>query len=282
MQFSRPNYVDALNAGDVIDKFDIYGGHQYGGVGTAHQKLVEKGKEIWQTEYLINWNGSSSAGRDFKWSIDAFDFAKAINLCMLSNINAWIHYAAKRYYGMLGDGANGTQNGVVTKRGYVLGHYSKYVTGATRIEDVRNDAANNLGGSSYLSVTGDSIIVVVINPSSSYYSLTVDLPFYTTTGTQVTTTETEDMTETAINMDEETRSPKVPIDALSVATLVFTKSSGQSSIVQIKDRPAVLSEEYYTLMGQRVFPGNNRLKGIYVVKSLMSDGSVSSRKIFIE
>ena len=229
MRLSGEEYVNALIADEVIDKFDIYAGHQYGGVGTAHQKLAGKGKEIWQSEYLINWVPNSptpaNPARDFRWSTDAFDFAKAINLCMLSDVNAWVHYSAKRYYGMLGDGERGTTRSEITKRGYVLAHYSKYVTGATRVENIWNDDSNTLEGSSYLSVTGDSVMAVVINPSVNSYSLIVDLPFYSATGTQITTTETEDMTETVINMEGETCRPKVAIDALSVATLVFTKSS---------------------------------------------------------
>jgi len=44
----------------------------------------------------------------------------------------------------------------------------------------------------------------------------------------------------------------------------------------------VLSEEYYSIMGQRVYPKNGSLKGIYIVKNLMSDGTVKSEKIIIK
>ena len=182
---------------------------------------------------------------------------------------------------MLGDDNYGTQNGVITKRGYVLAHYSKFVTGATRIEDTWD--TNALGGSSYLSVTGDSVVVVVINSSKDDYSLTVDLPFYPASGTCITTTEAANMNlkETAVNMGCETCYPEVTINALSVTTLVFTKNGeGHESVGQLKDTPVVLSKEYYTLMGQKVSSDKNNLKGIYIVKSFMSNGSVTSRKIF--
>lgn len=223
---STESYVNALIADDVVDKFDIYAGHQYGGTGNAHKKFVEKGKEIWQSEYLINWNANASvAARNFDWSIDAFDFAGAINICMLSDVNAWVHYASKRYYGMLGDGEYGTRNRVITKRGYILSHYAKYVTGTTRITDAWSDDSGILDGSSYLSVTGDSIIVVVINPSDNDYLLTVDLPFYSTTGKKITTTEIINLFETDILLNEESCRPRVTIDASSVTTLVFTKNN---------------------------------------------------------
>ena len=280
------SYLNAMTANDVIDQYDIYAVHQYGwnGSATSLAPIVNTGKEIWMTEYLLNWapNGTALANvATFNWTSQGFDFAKAINDGLLAGESAWIHYAAKRYYGLIGDGYGGTTTGAITKRGYVLAQYAKYVTGATRIDNVWTDGSNMLGGSSYLSVTGDSIMVVVINPSSNSYTLTVNLPFYATTGTSITTTETTNMAEAAINIDGGTSSPQVAIGAYSVTTLIFTKSN-TSSTVQIKDTPAVLSEEYYTLMGQRVFPEKSNLRGIYIVKSHLSDGSVSSRKIYIK
>ena len=60
---------------------------------------------------------------------DFFNFFRAINTCMVGDFNAWIHYAAKRYYGMLGDGQRGAGNsGTVTKRGYIMAHFAKFVT----------------------------------------------------------------------------------------------------------------------------------------------------------
>ena len=95
------NYANALNKTDVIDCFDIYGGHQYGGIQTAYKNLAKKGKEIWMTEYLINWNEAEGNTRNFDFSKDFFNFFRAINTCMLGDFNAWIHYAAKRYYAMM-------------------------------------------------------------------------------------------------------------------------------------------------------------------------------------
>ena len=118
------SYVNALNKSEVLDGFDIYGGHQYGGIQSAYKNLAKKGKEIWMTEYLINWNEAENNTRNFDFSKDFFNFFTAINTCMLGDFNAWIHYAAKRYYGMLGDGQRGTSNGVVTKRGYIMAHFA--------------------------------------------------------------------------------------------------------------------------------------------------------------
>ena len=121
------SYVNALNNTNVLPHFDIYGGHQYGGIQSAYKNLAAKGKEIWMTEYLINWNEVEGNTRNYDFSKDFFNFFRAINTCMLGDFNAWIHYAAKRFYGMLGDGQMGTTNGTVTKRGYIMAHSPRSV-----------------------------------------------------------------------------------------------------------------------------------------------------------
>ncbi len=210
---------------DAFNNLGIYAGHQYGAIQSAHKQLQAKGMEVWQTEYLINWNANKPSDRDFNWSIDAFDFASAINNALLNDINAWVHYASKRYYGMMGDGLNGTQNGAITKRGYILSHYAQYTTGTTRIQGSWKGGASVLEGSAFLSLTGDSVIIKVINPSDEPFNLTIDLPFFTDWGKSIVTTESNDMVETEINIADNTFRPKLNIEASSFTTLIFKKSS---------------------------------------------------------
>ena len=175
------------------------------------------------TEYLINWN-TGGVTRDFDWGIDAFSFAKSVNDAMLGNVNAWIHYAAKRYYGLMGDGTNGTPASVITKRGYILSQYAKYTTGTTRIESKWDDASAQLKGSSYINDAGDKIILTIINPSQSTYNLTVDLPFYTNYAAKIITTQSIDIANSTLSFNQETFRPVVSINASSFITLIFNKS----------------------------------------------------------
>ena len=39
------SYANALNKTDVLECFDIYGGHQYGGIQSAYKNMAKKGKE---------------------------------------------------------------------------------------------------------------------------------------------------------------------------------------------------------------------------------------------
>ena len=214
-------YVNALNNSNVLDCFDIYGGHQYGGIQSAYKNLAMKGKEIWMTEYLINWNENQSTSRNYDFSKDFFNFFTAINTCMLGDFNAWIHYAAKRYYAMMGDGQNGTTNGAITKRGYIMAHFAKFVTGMTRIDAT---FGGNLEGSAYLSQSGDTIVAVMANASDKTVDLTFDLPFYTQKGELRTTGKSQSFKKTALAPESETCRPAVSVDAKSVVTVMYVKS----------------------------------------------------------
>ena len=217
------SYANALNKTDVLPCFDIYGGHQYGGIQSAYKNLAKKGKEIWMTEYLINWNEVENNTRNYDFSKDFFNFFTAINTCMLGDFNAWIHYAAKRYYGFLGDGQRGAgSTGSITKRGYIMAHFAKYVTGMTRVDAVFN--GSGLQGSAYLSQTGDTVVAVMANTSATAVDLTVDLPFYTQQGQIATTGKSKSLKKTELTFEAETCRPVVSVEPLSVVTVMFVKS----------------------------------------------------------
>ncbi|MBR3453794.1 MAG: hypothetical protein IKH26_00570 [Bacteroidaceae bacterium] len=219
------NYANALNnSSAALSNFEIYGGHQYAGVGSAFKNLANKGKELWMTEYLINWTeGDAGQNRNFNWSSDAFNFASAINTCMLNNVNAWVHYTAKRFYALMGDGQRGTTSGQITKRGYIMGNFSKYITGSTRLGS--SFSSSVLSGSTYLSQTGDTIFAVIINSSGNSHQLTVSLPFYTNGGKQVVTSSSKNLQEQSLSFSNATAQPSVTIESSSVTTLVFVSNT---------------------------------------------------------
>lgn len=219
------NYSTAFSDDAVLANLTYFAGHQYGNIQTGLNQVRAKGKEVWMTEFLINWNSNATTPRNFDWSKDALDFAGKVNLAMLNNVSAWVHYATKRYYGMMGDGTNGTVEGEITKRGYILSHFAKYATGKTRVGNTWADGTGKLSGSTYISDAGDNVVVMVINTGSEAYNLAVDLPFYTTSGKMIKTTELVSMSSTDMNFSTETFRPNVTISPSSFTTLVFAKSS---------------------------------------------------------
>lgn len=58
------SYANAFLDADVMKNFEIYGVHQYGGLQSKYKQFQDYNKEIWMTEFLINWN-SGGVTRDF-------------------------------------------------------------------------------------------------------------------------------------------------------------------------------------------------------------------------
>ena len=221
---------------------------------------MEKGKEVWMTEFLIN-ERQEKQGINIDWKTDAFLFARNINDAMLANMSAWVHYSLKRYYGCIGDGQYGTVNGQVTKRGYILSHYAKYVSGTTRVKHSLNESSGNMTSSAYLSVTGDSLVVMVINPTSNAYSMTFNLPFHTLNGLSVSTTETANMKKDSFEFAEETYQPELSVSASSVNTYIFVKSSERDIDDEEQQATVVYSDKFENNGGKACIP--NGWKVVY-------------------
>lgn len=220
-------FSNAFLDSETMKNFEVYGVHQYGRIQSKYKQFQNYNKEIWMTEYLINWNSENTV-RDFDWNIDAFTFANSVNDALLGNVNAWVHYSAKRYYGLMGDGTNGTYAGEITKRGYILSHYAKFTTGTTRIESTWSGGTGTLKGSSYINAKKDRIILTVINSSQNSSNLTVDLPFYTIKGTKVLTSQSVNMQTSSLSFSETFR-PTVSIESSSFTTFVFEKSKERTA-----------------------------------------------------
>lgn len=220
------SYIDPiLNDSDACRELDIVAGHFYGWNGASYPLAAEKGKEVWMTEYLIN-ERQQNQKIDIDWQNDAFLFAKSVNDAMLANISAWVHYSLKRYYGCIGDGQYGTKDNQITKRGYILSHFAKYVTGSTRVtHSLGGRGASGMYGSAYVSVTGDSIVYMVMNPTSNDVDMTFRLPFESKSGMSVITTEAYNMKKSALSFELKTNEPVQTIPASSVSTFIFARAT---------------------------------------------------------
>ena len=253
IHFTRGMHEPILNDPDACAQLDILGGHFYGWDGSSYPLAAQKGKEVWMTEFLINERQQNS-NININWKDDGFLFARNINDAMLANMSAWVHYSLKRYYGCLGDGTYGTTNNAITKRGYILSHYAKYVSNTTRIRHALTDETGKLTSSAYLSVTGDSVIAMVLNPGSETYSTTFTLPFNTVGGRQIVTTETTSMAKTALSWDEETSSPVLEVKPYSVNTFIFKKSSPREDLPEDDPSAQPIFADNFDLYGASCIP----------------------------
>jgi glucuronoarabinoxylan endo-1,4-beta-xylanase len=123
---------------------------------------------------------------------------------------------------MMGDGQRGAgSSGTITKRGYIMAHFAKFITGMTRIDAT---FGGGLEGSAYLSPSGDTLVAVLSNSSDNTIDLTFDLPFYTLQGELYLTGKSQNFKKTDLTSESATCRPVATIGAKSVATALFVKS----------------------------------------------------------
>ncbi len=259
IHFTRGMHEPILNDPAACAELDILGGHFYGWDGSSYPLAAQKGKEVWMTEFLINERQQNN-NINIDWKTDGFLFARSVNDAMLANMSAWVHYSLKRYYGCLGDGQFGTTNNAITKRGYILSHYAKYVSGSTRVRHALEDNTGKLTGSAYLSVTGDSIIVMLLNTGSESYDTTIDLPFNTLGGRQIVTTETQNVKKTALSYEEETHTPVMTVEPYSVNTYIYVRNSSREDMPEESDEMEKIFADQFDLSGASCIPAGWKSK----------------------
>lgn len=260
IHFTKSLHEPILNDEQACANLDILGGHFYGWDGSSYPLAAQKGKEVWMTEFLINDRQEQQGVETIDWKTDGFLFANNVNAAMLANFSAWVHYSLKRYYGCIGDGTHGTVDNQVTKRGYILSQYAKYVSGTTRIRHGLTDATGKLSSSAYMSVTGDSVVVMVINPSENTYATTLTLPFYTKKGLHVVTSEDKNVAKDTLKMEAESYQPVVSVTPWSVNTYIFTKTADRTDIPVIHDETQILYSDQFDLAGGGCVPAGWRCK----------------------
>lgn len=159
-RFDHEHTDPTLNDPIAEQNADIIGGHIYSTPveNFPYPLALEKGKELWMTEHYTTSDRSGNL-----WP-DALLVGREIHDCMVvGQYSTYIWWYGKRYYGFVGDGEEGTSNGVVTKRGYVMSNFSKFIMpGYTRIAA----DANPQTGISVSAYSGEGrTVVVAINQS---------------------------------------------------------------------------------------------------------------------
>ena len=260
IHFTKSLHEPILNDDEACANLDILGGHFYGWDGSSYPLAAQKGKEVWMTEFLLDERQKNGGATTVDWKTDGFLFANSINSSMLANMSAWVHYALKRYYAVIGDGEKGTVNNQITKRGYILSQFAKYVSGTTRIRHGLDDATGKLSSSAYLSVTGDSVIVMVMNPSDYTFQTTLTLPFYTENGQHIVTTESKNAVKSTLTVPEETYQPLVAVEPWSVNTYIYTKSAERTDLPVIEDSGECVFADNFDYSGGGVIPAGWRAR----------------------
>ncbi len=278
-----PNYSNMLLNDPVArEQIDIIAGHLYGhpplGNLKASAVLAAKyGKEVWMTEHSVTDNIDHLPN----WH-EQLIFAEELNECMLAGCTGYIYWYMRAHWAFVGTGEAkynpGNTKNTLLPRAYVMSHFSKHVTGSTRLKTSRDKSTGEgaaLENSAY--IKGDSLIVMAIDTVGTSYDLKLQLPYKVKSGTHVLSTGNEAKNlcqEKPITIDEATSTVTVEMPARSLNTYIFMIDREETAIRDLKtDDSQSTRTEYFDLQGRRIAAP----RGLYIEKR--ADGS--SRKVFL-
>jgi glucuronoarabinoxylan endo-1,4-beta-xylanase len=147
--FDRSLSDPLLNDPVAASNTSIIGGHIYGGGLTSYPLAASKGKEVWMTEHLA---------LDTDWA-GAFATAREINDCMNAGMNAYVWWYIRRFYGPIDESGN------VSKRGYVISQYARFVRPGFIRVNVTANPQPNVDVTAYRN--GSRVVIVVLNRTAS-------------------------------------------------------------------------------------------------------------------
>ena len=258
------NYTDPLmNNADCRDQIDIVAGHLYGHAPLEYMKnsavlAAKYGKEVWMTEHSVTDN----IDRLPNWH-EQLIFAEELNECMLAGCTGYIYWYMRAHWAFVGTGESkydvGTMKNTKNRllpRAFVMSHFSKHVTGSTRLttsKDKTSGEGANLEYSAY--IKGDSLIVMAIDTTKNAFDLKITLPYTVMSGTHLLSTGNEGSNlcqETPINIDVPTNEVTVAMPARSLNTYIFKIDDSTTDIETVRKQSATASTSYYDLQGRRL------------------------------
>ncbi|MDW6004647.1 glycoside hydrolase family 30 beta sandwich domain-containing protein [Vibrio mangrovi] len=155
-------YSDPILNNNVANSYvDIIGGHLYGATPKNYPLALQKGKKLWMTEHYTNTEDANN------WN-EAINVGLEIHQSMVANYSAYIWWYIRRSYGLL------TEDGNVSKRGYIMSQFSKFVRpGYVRIAATETPESN-VYVTAYKNSSG-KLVIVVVNKTNSHKQLNFTL-----------------------------------------------------------------------------------------------------------
>ena len=276
-----PKYSDPLmNDATARNQIDIIAGHLYGHPPLGNMKkaavLASKyGKEVWMTEHSVTDN----IERLPNWH-EQLIFAEELNECMLAGCTGYIYWYMRAHWAFVGTGEAkynpGNTKNKLLPRAYVMSHFSKHVTGSTRLgtkASVSTGTNSAFETSAY--IKGDSLIVMAIDTTKNALDLKLNLPYKVKSGTHLLSTSNESLCqEQPIDIGEPTNELTVPLPARSLNTYIFMIDQGSLAIEEHRSAADAGKKTYYDLSGRRL----QSPRGLCIERS--ADGT--SRKVIID
>jgi len=151
-----------LNSPTAVQHADIIGGHLYGTTPQDYPLARSKGKEVWMTEHYTDSKSDANV-----WPL-ALDVGTELHQSMAANFNAYIWWYIRRSYGLI------SENGQVSKRGYIMSQYARFVRPGYKRIGVTEKPYSDVLVSAYKG-PDNKIVMVVVNNGTSSRNLNVNL-----------------------------------------------------------------------------------------------------------
>ena len=246
-----------LNDPSARQQIDIVAGHIYGHPPLGNLKKVAEnaaryGKEVWMTEHSVTDN----IDRLPNWH-EQLIFAEELNECMLAGCTGYIYWYMRAHWAFVGTGEAkynpGNTKNALLPRAYVMSHFSKHVTGSTRLKTSRDKSTGEGAPAEFSAyIKGDSLIVMAIDTTTDVRDLRIVLPVKVKSGIHLLSTgnETANLCQTTdIAIDTPTNEVVVAKPARSLNTYIFMIDNGNSI-----DAPELTDDDgpttYYDLNGR--------------------------------
>ena len=255
------NYTDPLMQDEECRKqVDIVAGHLYGHAPLEYMKKaavlpLKYGKEVWMTEHSVTDN----TGKLPTWHENLI-FAEELNECMLAGCSGYIYWYLRAHWAFVGTGES--QYGADNKRdellprAFVMSHFSKNVTGSTRLTTSRDKTSGEGDAFEYSAyIKGDSIIVMAIDTIATARDLLIKLPYKVNSGTLWLSTGNESdklCQKSEVDIPEPTEEVLVEMPARSLSTFIFMIDRGGLAIEDVAQKNNDGPKTYYDLRGRRM------------------------------
>ena len=266
--FTR-NYTDPLMQDPTCrEQIDIVAGHLYGHAPLDYMKYAailptQYGKEVWMTEH----SSTDNIGARLPTWHENLLFAEELNECMLAGCTGYIYWYLRAHWAFCGTGEPvdgvtipGNEKDVLLPRAFVMSHFSKYVTGSTRLTTNRDMTSGSEAPREFSAyIKGDSLIVMAIDTTSNNIGLKLELPYPVKSGTHVLSTgnETSQLCQKSdIIIENPTTEVIVNKPARSLNTYIFIIDNPDTAIQEIEVQEENYDDDdaktYYDLQGRRL------------------------------
>ena len=254
----NPEYSNMLlNDAVARDQVDIIAGHIYGhpplgDLKNAATLAAKYGKEVWMTEHSVTDNIDHLPN----WH-EQLIFAEELNECMLAGCTGYIYWYMRAHWAFVGTGESkynpGNTKNKLLPRAYVMSHFSKHVTGSTRLSTTSSvNTGTNSAFETSAYIKGDSLIVMAIDTTKYAHDLKLKLPVKVKSGVHLLSTSNESLCkESPITIDEPVQELTVSLPERSFNTYIFMIDRDETGIHQAQTTHAVSSKsKFYDLQGR--------------------------------